>query len=382
MVYSNCDEVELFVNGRSLGKDKPGTKWDEMQCEWMVPYEEGTILAKGYVNGRVVSSTAYTTAGRPASIQLMNDSTIDISKDNIAIVTTSITDSSGVFYPYGENCIYYHIDGDAQILSLENGDPVDTTKNVNVNYRRAFMGLTRAFLKVGKEATNVGLTAAAIVGEKQGLTSNKVCIDVKSMTILGQWQAQPTQIYYTLDGSLPTVKSNLYKGAFPVEMGTIVRAIVVQNREVILEMQEEFDVNTGLCWDDATLHPQVNESEGGMRAIDADFSGATVQTKNGVKYLDFNGQEGHVVWYQENDGSAGSFTLKINYASKDQKSLRPMDLIINSKKVARLKFTSTDSWNAGWKQIVTSQKLEAGANYIELRSVGQSAPNILMLQVE
>ena len=46
--------------------------------------------------------------------------------------------------------MYYHFDGPVRILSLENGDPVDTTKNVGLDVKKAFMGLTRAFLQLNK----------------------------------------------------------------------------------------------------------------------------------------------------------------------------------------------------------------------------------------
>jgi beta-galactosidase len=382
-VYSNCDEVELFINGRSLGKDKPGTKWDEMQCEWMVPWEAGTISAKGYINGKEVSSTEHKTATNPAGIQLTNDNKhISIPEDNTAIITTAIVDSAGVFYPYGENNIYYRIDGKARIISLENGDPVDTTKNVGVNYRKAFMGLTRTFLELDNKAENVQLTAGAILGEKQLLTTNTIHIDVKTVSVLGDAIVEPLKIFYTIDGTEATQNSNLYESSFSVKMGTTVKAIVVRNGEVILNMQEQFDKDLGLCWDKKTSDSKTEGNAAGMGAIDADFSGATIQTNQEIKYLDFKGQEGKIIWYQENDGSARQFTLKISYASKDIKSMHPMDLIINNKKVATLNFESTNSWNSEWKQVVTKQNLDAGANYIELHSTGQSAPNIMMLQVD
>jgi beta-galactosidase len=147
-------------------------------------------------------------------------------------------------------------------------------------------------------------------------------------------------------------------------------------------MQEKFDTDLGLSWDEETNHSKTKVRVKGMRAIDADFSGATVQANNEIKYLDFKGREGNIFWYQENDGSAGLFTLKISYACKDTNSMRPMDLIINNKKVATLNFKPTDSWNYDWEQVITKQHLEAGANYIELRSTGQSAPDIRMLQVD
>ncbi|WP_372772788.1 sugar-binding domain-containing protein [Mangrovibacterium sp.] len=382
-VYSNCDEVELFLNGESMGKDKPGTKWDEMQCEWMVPWEAGTIEAIGFKNGNEVVRMVHRTAGSPAGIQLTNDSVhFNILKDNTAIVTTAVTDAAGVVYPYGENTIYYHIDGNAKLISLENGDPVDTTPNVGVNYRKAFMGLTRTFLKLGEKAQNVGITAGAILGEKQFITSNKVFIDVKKLTLVGDPNTELVQIFYTVDGTDATTKSKLYSGPFTVELGTTVKAIVVQNGEIILTMTERFDKDLGLCWEEEKSARTANDRAAGMRAVDADFTGASVEGTNDEKYLDFKSGEGKIIWYQENDGSAGLFTLKLSYANMDPQSMRPMDLIINTKKVATLSFKPTGSWSSDWQQVTTVQSLKAGANYIELHTTGESAPNILMIQVD
>ncbi len=382
-VYSNCDEVELFINGRSLGKDKPGKQWDEMQCEWMVPWEKGTIIAKGYIKGKEVTSTQYTTAHHPAAIQLTKDSLItNTPEDNMAIITTAINDSVGVFYPYGENTIYYHINGSAHILSLENGDPVDTSHNVGINHRKAFMGLNNAFIKIADDAQDVSLTAASILGEKQFITSNQVSIDAKTIALKGNSPSSALQIYYTLNGEDPTTASKLYTKPFPIEPGTTVKAIVVQEGATILTLMETFDKGLGLCWKKTIEEKSTTEHRNGMRAVDADFSGASVEAIDQIKYLDFHGQEGKITWYQENDGSAAAFHLIFNYASKDNQSSRPMDLYINGKKVSTLNFKAGNTWNSQWKQVATTQNLEAGANYIELRTTGQSAPNIYLLQVD
>jgi beta-galactosidase len=382
-VYSNCDEVELFLNGRSLGKDIPGKKWNAMQCEWMVPWEPGELIAKGYMNGKEVVVSKQITAQTPAAIQLeLEDKHTNTSKDKVAIVTTNLVDSKGVFYPYGENKIYYHIDGDAQLLSLENGDPVDTTKNVGVYKRKAFMGATRAFLKLTENAKNASLTTGAILGEKQLLTSNKVSIDVKTINLLGNKEKESFTIYYSLGGTQPTTKSEVYQIPFDVTLGTTVRAIVVKNDEVILTMEEQFDEDLGLYWKADTAETSTKLYSNGMLAVNADFSGAQIIAYNEQDYLDFKGEEGKVTWYQENDGSQGRFTLKISYASNDPEKSRPMELFINNKSAGIIDFKTTGSWNTNWNQIVIEKNLEAGANYIELRTLGKSGPNILMLVVE
>ena len=72
-VYSNCDEVELFFNGKSLGKQQKGYKWSEMQRQWMVAYSNGELKALAYNDGKVVAEQIIRTAGVPAKIALSID---------------------------------------------------------------------------------------------------------------------------------------------------------------------------------------------------------------------------------------------------------------------------------------------------------------------
>ncbi|WP_227805981.1 DUF4982 domain-containing protein [Algibacter lectus] len=92
--YSNCDEVELFFNNTSLGKLKPGTAWDEMQCQWMVKWQPGTLKAVGYKAGKVVSEEIVQTAAQPSKIQLSIDGEpLGNSSQDIVQVRVSTTDS-------------------------------------------------------------------------------------------------------------------------------------------------------------------------------------------------------------------------------------------------------------------------------------------------
>ncbi len=386
-VYSNAEEVELFLNGKSLGKDKPGTKWDEMQCEWMVPWNPGKLEAVAFSNKQEVSRTELNSASSPAKLKVdVESDKFEANGKDIAIVTTSLIDTKGHFYPYGENRINYHFDGPVRLRSLESGSPVDTFPNVNINHRRAFMGSTRAFLQATTEKGDVGVVMAAIIGERQLLTSNKVSIDVSQLTLRGTMPEDGIKVYYTTDGTKASTNSKRYKKPFKVKLGTTVKALIVRDGKTLFEMEETFSKDAGLYWGDVTYESLSSNISGGMQAEDATFEGAKVLNKGkdffGKGYLDFNNKEGFVKWYQENDGSAGDFVVKIRYASNDPKSKRSMDLIVNGKKVDTISFKKTGSWNSKWLIIERKCKLQGGANYIELRTNGVSAPNIDELRIE
>ncbi|MEO9474000.1 MAG: glycoside hydrolase family 2 TIM barrel-domain containing protein [Cyclobacteriaceae bacterium] len=381
-VYSNCDEVELFFDGQSLGKDIPGKMAEEMQCEWMVPWKPGTLTAKGYIDGKAVVETNIKTSKTPADISLaLENLEIKTGEVNNAIVTSTITDGEGTMYPYGENQLFYHIQGPAKFVSLENGDPVDTTGYVNVLKKKAFMGLSRAFLKLDNQDDPVLLTVGSILGEKNLMTSNEISIVVKSINLRGQSQHPEANIYYTTDGSKPTELSKLYKGAFEIKPGTTVKAIAVWKGETLLEMNEQFDRNLGLHWGDNQPEAAISGNSA-MSSEDAIISGASIMSAKGTSYADFSGQEGSISWYQENDGDAGNFLLTFSYATADEQSKRPMELYVNDQLIKTIPFKPTGSWNSKWAEIEARCKLKAGANYIELRTTGQSAPNISSLLVE
>ena len=386
-VYSNADEVELFLNGQSLGKDQPGTKWDEMQCEWLVPWKPGKLEAIAYRNGKEVARTTQITAGEPAKLVITKEvGEFRPSKEDVAIITTTTADKNGTIYPYGENKIYYHFDGPVRLRSLENGSPTDTTNNVGVNHRRAFMGLTRAFLQSTSETGNIGIVMGAILGERQLLNSDLVSIDVTTLDIRGKAPKSKFAIYYTTDGSEPTVKSKVYQTSFPVKSGTMVKALVLRDKLPLFTMEETFAKDAGLFWGNSGEEITMETGVGGMQAEAAKFEGAEIAKSgtdfHGNGYLDFKNREGHIKWYQENDGSEADFNLKIRFASNDLAKNRPMDLYVNGQKIATIDFPNTGSWNSNWETIEKSCKLQAGANDIELRSTGNSAPNIDELLVE
>ena len=118
---SNCDEVELFLNGKSLGR-QPAKRASESR--WKVAYLPGVLSAKGYRGGKVVIETQVETTGAPAAIRLDPDrATLDADGEDIAVVTVAVLDGRGRVVPVATNPIAFSIEGPGRILGVGNGDP-------------------------------------------------------------------------------------------------------------------------------------------------------------------------------------------------------------------------------------------------------------------
>ncbi|MCB1132720.1 MAG: DUF4982 domain-containing protein, partial [Verrucomicrobiae bacterium] len=347
--YSNADEVELFLDGTSLGTDRPGTKWDEMQCQWMVPWRPGTLTAIARRGGKEVARHEFRSAGAPAALRVTNDS----AGNDHPILTVETVDRDGVAYPYGENTVFVAVAGPARILSFENGHPADPSPPVAAE-RRAFMGKARLFL----EGTPRAVTIGAILGERRQLTSDLVSIDVRRLGGPAGFV-----IRHTLDGSAPAMDSKIYEAPFPVPATCTVRATAFEDGVPVLEMSETFGPSLGLHWGRAD-EAADDAPENSLQAESAKLGTAVVSSEghdfHGTGYVDFKGRETALRFYQENDGPAGEATLVIRYAHADPKRKRPLDIVVNDKKVATVRFPATGSWTDDWKTVEVPTRIRAG----------------------
>ncbi len=170
--FSNCEEVELLLNGQSLGR-KTMTKNSHLQ--WLVPYASGTLSAKGFQGGKVIAETKVETTGAPAAVQLAPDrATIHADGEDCSIVTVAVTDAQGRIVPVAGNLINFEIAGAGKIIGVGNGDPscheadVCTTPSAK---RSVFNGLAQVIVQAGKDAGDIQLTARA-----DGLTETSLTI--------------------------------------------------------------------------------------------------------------------------------------------------------------------------------------------------------------
>jgi beta-galactosidase len=120
---SNCDEVELLLNGKSLGRQRMPRN---SHLDWLVRYEPGTLSARGYSGGKEVVRAAVPTTGEAAAVRLIPDrTTIDADAEDIAVVTVAIVDHEGRIVPTAENEVSFGVSANARIIGSGNGDPAN-----------------------------------------------------------------------------------------------------------------------------------------------------------------------------------------------------------------------------------------------------------------
>ena len=147
--YSNCEQVELFLDDVSLAVQQMG---DAMHLRWDVVYRPGKISAVGYRDGVAVTTCAHTTAAAPAAIELhCDESVIQAKRTGIAHLVATIVDGEGRLVPHADHDITFVVDGPARLIGLENGDPIDTT-NYKLSHRKAFGGMLLAIVQAGDAA--------------------------------------------------------------------------------------------------------------------------------------------------------------------------------------------------------------------------------------
>ncbi|HZQ19670.1 MAG TPA: beta-galactosidase GalB [Terriglobales bacterium] len=174
-IYTNADEVELFLNGKSLGRKKrfsdlieipvnkkiseDGKFQTKYRLHWEVPYAPGTLKAVGYSGGKQVTVQAVRTAGAPAKIKLIADrSTIQADGDDLSYVTVRIEDKNGNICPLADNLVHFKVTGTGDIAGVDNGNAA-TTEPFHADYRHAFNGLALLILRAGTAPGRIHVVA-------------------------------------------------------------------------------------------------------------------------------------------------------------------------------------------------------------------------------
>jgi len=163
-VYSNVEEVELFLNGNSLGR-QPMPQYSHVQ--WSVAYAPGQLLAVGYDKGAATLVSTVNTTGPAAALRIaIHDGfgTFLYAKcSDVALIEVTVVDANGMRVPTANNSITFQVTGTAGAavyLGGGNGDPSCHVSDLS-STRPAFHGLLLAVIQSGDSVGNVRVTAVA-----------------------------------------------------------------------------------------------------------------------------------------------------------------------------------------------------------------------------
>jgi beta-galactosidase len=155
--YSNTDEVELFLNGKSLGRKRPFAQTVEIpvganvsadkkfaskyRMRWDVPYAPGELRAVAYRAGKQVAADQVHTAGAPARVRLIPDrSTIAADGEDLSFITARVEDKDGNLCPAADNSLKFAVTGAGVIRAVDNGNAA-SVEPFQADSRKAFSGL-------------------------------------------------------------------------------------------------------------------------------------------------------------------------------------------------------------------------------------------------
>lgn len=180
-VYTNCDTVELFLNGKSYGvkgyeyprEGMQGTygnypprarelrTTDDLHLSWDVPYEPGVLRAVGRKEGRVAMVTEVATTGEPFAIALAADrNTMAADRRDVAHVRVEVQDAQGRLVPNADQKITFAVSGEGRLIGVDNGNPL-SHESYKAAHRRAFNGLCLVVVQSTARAGQIHISASS-----------------------------------------------------------------------------------------------------------------------------------------------------------------------------------------------------------------------------
>ncbi|MDQ8735612.1 glycoside hydrolase family 2 TIM barrel-domain containing protein [Paenibacillus sp. LHD-38] len=158
-IYSSAEEVELILNGKSLGR-KPAGRDNRYTAQFDLAFEPGTLEAVSYIGGEKVSSDLLKTAGKPAGIRISPDKK-ELAADGQSLVyaTVEIVDAEGNLVPTAEFKANAGVEGAATLAAFGNGRP-QTTENYTKGEFTSYKGTLLAIVRAGYEAGTAVLTVS------------------------------------------------------------------------------------------------------------------------------------------------------------------------------------------------------------------------------
>ena len=156
--YTNCEEVELFLNGISVGKQKavPYKK-----LIWGLVYKPGKLKAKGYKGGKLITQDIVETTSAPSQVTLNCDvNTLKADGCDLSVISVAIKDDKGRVVPTANNMVKFSIDGPGRIIGTGNGNPTSHESD-KASQRMAFNGYCLVLVQSEKQVGEIRLKAVS-----------------------------------------------------------------------------------------------------------------------------------------------------------------------------------------------------------------------------
>ena len=173
VAFSNCESVELFLNGRSMGERLAEDFHDRIMI-WRLPFEPGALKAFAKNAGEIVAEYELHTAGQPAKLVISADRSELMANDqDLSYLTVMVTDEAGTVVPNAQNLIEFEIDGPGRIIGVDNGD-LQSLESYRASYREARNGKCLAIIQSNRVPGEISLIA-----KSSGLRSQQIKIQTK-----------------------------------------------------------------------------------------------------------------------------------------------------------------------------------------------------------
>ncbi|MDA3881441.1 MAG: DUF4982 domain-containing protein [Prolixibacteraceae bacterium] len=172
-IYTNCDEVELFLNDKSLGvKKRPA---NHSPVKYQLTYQQGTIKAVGRINGEEVAIHEMKTAG-PASQTALSASKQALTNNwnDVAIVSVELQDENGTHSPNTDKLLEFEVIGDGELVAVDNGSRTSHEPFMNTNTRRTARGNAIAIVRANKNKGQFTLNVSS-----EGLNSATIDFEIE-----------------------------------------------------------------------------------------------------------------------------------------------------------------------------------------------------------
>jgi beta-galactosidase len=173
-IYTSGDAVELFLNGKSLGRREKVHSYDRLTWD-DVRYEPGSLRAIAYKNGQKWAEELVETTGKPAALQVTAEKT-ELKNDgtDLSFIRVAVVDSQGRVVPRSKNHLKFSVTGPAEIIATDNGDATSLLP-FQLSERDAYNGLALVILR----SQHMKQGKVVLTVESKGLPKQKVVLKVE-----------------------------------------------------------------------------------------------------------------------------------------------------------------------------------------------------------